>query len=118
MNEDEARANGFIRGAALEWGKQGILANALCPTHGKSSNLAMPPEADALGKSYEEIAVWDPHKRAIPLELNRPPALRDNAHLALVLASDESAYMSGHCIQSADGGSSGVLPPELQQQVH
>ena len=131
----KAGGNGFIRAAALEWGKHGIRANALCPTHGMSINFAMPPEADVLGKSYEEMAPWDPNKRAMPLKLNRPPNLRDNANLALFLASDESAYMSGQCIQATDGGSfartsiilpadlagddapGAVLPPELQQQV-
>jgi NAD(P)-dependent dehydrogenase (short-subunit alcohol dehydrogenase family) len=131
----KAGGNGFIRGASLEWGKHGIRANALCPTHGMSVNFAMPPEADVLGKSYEEMAPWDPSKRAMPLKLDRPPTLRDNAFLALFLASDESAYMSGQCIQATDGGSfartsiilpadlagddapGAVLPPELQQQV-
>ena len=100
-----------------------------------SINFAMPPDADVLGKSYEEMAPWDPSKRAMPLKLDRPPTLRDNANLALFLASDESAYMSGQCIQATDGGSfartsiilpadlagddvpGAVLPPDLQQQV-
>ena len=131
----KAGGNGFVRAASLEWGKHGIRANALCPTHGMSINFAMPPEAEVLGKSYEEMAPWDPDQRAMPLKLNRPPNLRDNANLALFLASDESAYMSGQCIQATDGGSfartsiilpadlagddapGAVLPPELQQQV-
>jgi NAD(P)-dependent dehydrogenase (short-subunit alcohol dehydrogenase family) len=131
----KAGGNGFIRACALEWGKHGIRANALCPTHGMSINFAMPPDAEVLGKSYEEMAPWDPSKRAMPLRLNRPPTLRDNAYVALFLASDESAYMSGQCIQATDGGSfartsiilpadlggddtpGAVLPPDLQQQV-
>jgi NAD(P)-dependent dehydrogenase (short-subunit alcohol dehydrogenase family) len=130
----KAGGNGLVRAAALEWGKYGIRVNALCPTHGMSINFAMPPEANVLGKSYEEMEPWEPDNRAMPLKLNRPPTLRDNANLALFLASDESAYMSGQCIQSVDGGSfartsivlpadlageeaSGVLPPGLQQQV-
>ena len=131
----KAGGNGFVRGASLAWGKHGIRANALCPTHGMSINFAMPPEADVLGKSYEEMAPWDPNNRAMPLKLDRPPGLRDNANLALFLASDESAYMSGQCIQATDGGSfartsiilpadlegddavSSVLPPQLEQQI-
>lgn len=42
----------------------------------------------------------------MPLELDRPPMLRDSANLALFLASDESAYMSGVCIPATDGGTS------------
>ena len=131
----KAGANGLIRSVSLEWGKHGIRANALCPTHGMSINFAMPPDAEVLGKSYEEMTPWDPDKRAMPLRLNRPPTLRDNAYVALFLASDESAYMSGQCIQATDGGNFArtsiimpsdlagddaagtVLPAELEQKV-
>jgi len=34
----------------------------------------------------------------------RPPGLLDNAHAALWLASDESAYRSGVCFPTGDGG--------------
>ncbi len=40
----------------------------------------------------------------MPLRLDRPPALRDNANVALFLASDDSAYMSGVCLPATDGG--------------
>jgi NAD(P)-dependent dehydrogenase (short-subunit alcohol dehydrogenase family) len=100
----KAAANGLVRAAALELGKFGIRANALAPTHGMSVNFALPPEAEVLGKSYEEMSPWNPDNRAMPLRLNRPPNIRDNANLALFLASDESAYMSGQTIQSVDGG--------------
>ena len=132
----KAGANGLVRAAALELGKYGIRANALAPTHGMSVNFALPPEAEVLGKSYEEMMPWDPDHRAMPLRLNRPPVIRDNANLALFLASDESAYMSGQVIQSADGGNfartsiifptdlgqsdditSGAIPDELRDQM-
>ncbi len=132
----KAAANGLVRAAAMELGKFGIRANALCPTHGMSVNFALPPDAEVLGKSYEEMAPWDPDNRAMPLRLNRPPTLRDNAYLALFLASDESAYMSGQTIQATDGGTfartsiifptdlgqsdditSGAIPDELRSQL-
>lgn len=100
----KAAANGLVRSAAIELGKYGIRANALCPTHGMSINFALPSDAEVLGKSYEEMSPWDPDKRAMPLRLDRPPTLRDNANLALFLASDEAAYMSGQTIQATDGG--------------
>ena len=101
-----------------------------------SVNFALPPETEVLGKSYEQMSPWDPDNRAMPLRLERPPALRDNAYLALFLASEESAYMSGQTIQSADGGTfartsiifptdlgrsdditAGAIPEELRDQI-
>lgn len=115
----KAGANGLVRAAALELGKFGIRANALAPTHGMSVNFALPPDAEVLGKSYEEMSPWDPDSRAMPLRLGRPPTLRDNASLALFLASDEAAYMSGQTIQSVDGGQSArtsiIFPTDLGQ---
>lgn len=110
-------ANGLVRAAAIEWGKHGIRANGLAPTHGMSINFALPQEAEVLGLSYEQMEPWDPDKRAMPLRLDGPPTLRDNANLALFLASDESRYMSGQTIASVDGGNfartSIVLPSDL-----
>jgi hypothetical protein len=125
-----------VKAVSLELGKHGIRANALCPTHGMSINFALPPDAEVLRKSYEEMQPWDPDQRAMPLRLNRPPNLRDNAYLALFLASDESAYMTGSTIQSTDGGNaartsiifptdlgmsdditSGSIPDELRAQI-
>ncbi|MEE6174941.1 SDR family NAD(P)-dependent oxidoreductase [Mycobacterium sp. 050134] len=100
----KAAANGLVRAAAFEFGKFGIRAIGFAPTHGMSVNFALPPNAEVLGKSYEEMSPWDPDKRAMPLRLNRPPTLRDNANVALFLASDESEYMSGQTLYSADGG--------------
>jgi NAD(P)-dependent dehydrogenase (short-subunit alcohol dehydrogenase family) len=115
----KAAGNGLTRAVAMELGKHGIRANALCPTHGMSINFALPPEAEVLGKSYEEMQEWDPDQRAMPLRLDRPPRLRDNAYLALFLVSDESAYMSGQTIQSVDGGThartSIIFPTDLGQ---
>ena len=132
----KAAGNGLTRAAALDLGKFGIRANALCPTHGMSVNFAMPPDADVLGKSYEEMMPWDPDNRAMPLRLDSPPVIRDNAYLALFLASDESRYMSGQTIASVDGGNfartsiifpsdlgtedltEGVLPEELRNAIN
>src|SRR3974390_1138997 len=113
----KAGANGLVRAVALELGKYGIRANALCPVHRLSINFALPPEADVLGRSYEQMQPWDPDKRAMPLRLDRPPSLRDNANVALFLASDDSAYMSGQTIASCDGGTfsrvSIIFPTDL-----
>ena len=128
----KAGANGLVRAASLEWGRYGIRANGLAPTHRMSINFALPAEADVLGLSYEQMAPWDPDKRAMPLRLDTPPTLRDNAYVALFLASEESRYMSGQILASVDGGSFartsiimpgdlggdvGVLPAELREAI-
>lgn len=81
----------MVRAAALELGKYGIRVNGLCPTHGMSVNFALPPDAEVLGKSYEEMSPWDPDNRAMPLRIERPPVIRESVCLALFLASDEAA---------------------------
>ena len=58
-----------------------------------------------VGQSYEEMAgPWDPVVSPIPLKLDRPPNLSDTAKVALFLACDDSAYMSGVCLPATDGG--------------
>lgn len=98
-------ANGLVKALSLDLGKFGIRINALCPTHGMSANLPLSLDAEVLGKSYEEAnEPWIKDHAAMPLRLDRPPTLRDNANVALFLASDESAYMSGVCLPATDGG--------------
>jgi NAD(P)-dependent dehydrogenase (short-subunit alcohol dehydrogenase family) len=101
----KAGVNGLVRGLAFDLGRYGIRVNALAPTHGMSPNFLMPPGAEVVGKSYEEAAgSWDPFAAPMPLKLGRPPSLRDNANVALFLASDDSGYMSGVCVPATDGG--------------
>jgi NAD(P)-dependent dehydrogenase (short-subunit alcohol dehydrogenase family) len=102
-------AHQLVRCLAFDLGRFGIRANALAPTHGMSVNFAMPPDAEVLGLSYEQAAAaeaggWNPGPSPIPLKLNTPPTLRDNANVALFLASDESRYMSGVVVPATDGG--------------
>lgn len=101
----KAGVNGLVRSLSLDLGKYGIRVNAVCPTHGMSPNFLMEPGAPVVGRSYEEVAgPWDPGVSPIPLKLNRPPSLRDNAYAALYLVSDEAAYVSGVSLPSTDGG--------------
>lgn len=101
----KAGVNGLVRGLSLDLGKYGIRVNALCPTHGMSPNFLMEPGSPVVGQSYEEVAgPWDPGVSPIPLKLRRAPSLLDNAKVALFLASDDSAYMSGVCLPATDGG--------------
>jgi NAD(P)-dependent dehydrogenase (short-subunit alcohol dehydrogenase family) len=101
----KAGVNGLVRSLSLDLGKYGIRVNAVCPTHGMSPNFLMEPGAPVVGQSYEEVAgPWDPGVSPIPLKLNRPPSLRDNAYAALYLVSDEAAYVTGVSLPSTDGG--------------
>jgi NAD(P)-dependent dehydrogenase (short-subunit alcohol dehydrogenase family) len=97
-------ANGLVKGLACELGAHGIRVNALCPFHGMSANFVGSADDEPLEKSYEEAAgSWDKSSASMPLKLDRAPNMRDAANLALFLASDESAYMSGVCIPATDG---------------
>ena len=124
--------NGLVKGMSLSLGGYGIRVNALCPAHGMSINFAMPPDAEVLGLSYEQMQPWDQQATSIPLKLGRPPTLRDNAYAALFLVCDESAYMSGVCLPATDGGNlartsiifpgdlggdAGVLPERLASDI-
>ncbi|MGX6511012.1 SDR family NAD(P)-dependent oxidoreductase [Rhodococcus sp. SJ-2] len=101
----KAGVNGFVRGLSLDLGKYGIRVNAIAPTHGMSPNFLAPEGAPVIGQSYEETAgPWDPGVSPIPLKLNRPPSLMDNARAALFLVSDDSAYISGVTLPTTDGG--------------
>jgi NAD(P)-dependent dehydrogenase (short-subunit alcohol dehydrogenase family) len=101
----KAGVNGLVRAAAYDLGKYGIRTNAVCPTHGMSVNFGLPPDAPVAGLSYEEAAgPWDKSVAVMPLRIDRPPSLSDNAWPVIFLASDESAYMSGVFFPTADGG--------------
>lgn len=118
----KAGVNGLVRGLSLDLGKYGIRVNALAPTHGMSPNFLMGPDAEVVGKSYEQMqeqmeGKWDPGVSPIPLKLGRPPAITDNANVALFLASDESAYMSGVVIPATDGGTLGRVAIQFEEDT-
>lgn len=73
----KAGAHHLVKCLAFDLGRYGIRANALAPTHGMSINFVMPPDADVLGQSYEEVAAaatggWNPRISPIPLKKGRP----------------------------------------------
>ncbi|WP_109529509.1 MULTISPECIES: SDR family NAD(P)-dependent oxidoreductase [Nocardia] len=101
----KAGVNGLVRGLSLDLGQYGIRVNAIAPTHGMSPNFLMPAGSPVVGQSYEQVAgPWDSSISPIPLKLDRPPTLVDNAKVALFLASDDSAYISGLVLPATDGG--------------
>lgn len=104
----KSAANGIVKAFAVECGPLGIRANAIAPFHGMSPNFLLPPDAPVVDQSYEELTPWSPsgNPAAMPLALPTPPSLRDNAHLAAFLLSDEARYISGEIFHSASGGTS------------
>ena len=114
----KAGINGMVRNLAFDLGKYGIRVNALAPTHGMSPNFLMPWGAPVVGKSYEENQPeWDPFNAPMPLKIKRPPSLRDNANVALFLASDDSAYISGSILPGADGGTQARIGIQFENDV-
>jgi NAD(P)-dependent dehydrogenase (short-subunit alcohol dehydrogenase family) len=108
--------NALVRNAAFDLGRYGIRVNAVLPTHGMSINFGLPPDAEVLGKSWEEMEpVWDPTYAPMPLKLPRPPRLRDNAYPVLFFASDEAQYISGACLSTADGGTMSRTPIQFPE---
>lgn len=96
--------NALVRALAVDLGKYGIRVNAICPLHGMSPTFFSPSSPPPAGRSAEEMRDWDPESTGMPLKLRRPPSLRDNANAALFFATDESEYISGVCLPTADGG--------------
>jgi NAD(P)-dependent dehydrogenase (short-subunit alcohol dehydrogenase family) len=115
----KAGVNGLVRGLALDLGRYGIRVNAIAPTHGMSPNFLMPPGSPVVGQSYEEVAgPWNPVVSPIPLKLQRPPSLSDNAKVALFLVSDDSAYISGATIGATDGGTLGRVGMWFEEDLN
>ncbi len=96
--------NALVRALAVDLGADNIRVNAICPMHGMSPTFFSSPTEAVAGRSAEEMREWDPASTGMPLKKDRAPSLRDNALAALFFASDESGYISGVCMPTADGG--------------
>jgi len=83
----------MTRQIAVDYGKYNIRVNALCPgrivTEWKQGFLERNPE-----EYRRQKAIYP---------LGRPGTLREIAHAALFLASDESSFITGHAL-AVDGG--------------
>jgi NAD(P)-dependent dehydrogenase (short-subunit alcohol dehydrogenase family) len=86
----------LTKGVALDYAKQGIRCNAICP--GWVDTPINYAHADMLGglqHVYDTIESFQP--------IGRPGRPEEIANVALFLASDEASFMTG-AIVSADGG--------------
>jgi NAD(P)-dependent dehydrogenase (short-subunit alcohol dehydrogenase family) len=86
----------LTKGIALDYAKQGIRCNCICPGWVDTPiNYAHAEMLGGLEKVYASIDQFQP--------IGRPGEPREIAHLALFLASDEASFLTGAII-TADGG--------------
>jgi dihydroanticapsin dehydrogenase len=86
----------LTKGVALDYAKQGIRCNAICPGWVDTPiNHAHAAMLGGLEKVYDEIGSFQP--------IGRPGEPREIANVVLFLASDESSFMTGSVVV-ADGG--------------
>ena len=95
--------NGITKSVAKEVGTQGITVNAICPGL-ILTDIVMetgPATADAMGITFEEMVEMFVADSAI----KRPNEVKEVAELAVLLASEAGAGITGQQI-SVDGGTS------------
>ena len=86
----------LTKGIALDYAKQGIRCNCICPGWVDTPiNYAHAELMGGLAKIYAEIDRFQP--------IGRPGEPSEIANLALFLASDEASFLTGSII-TADGG--------------
>jgi NAD(P)-dependent dehydrogenase (short-subunit alcohol dehydrogenase family) len=86
----------LTKGVALDYAKQGIRCNAICPGWVDTPiNHAHAAMLGGLQKVYDEIDGFQP--------IGRPGEPREIANVVLFLASDEASFMTGSVVV-ADGG--------------
>jgi dihydroanticapsin dehydrogenase len=86
----------LTKGVALDYAKQGIRCNAICPGWVDTPiNYAHAEMLGGLQHVYDTIDSFQP--------IGRPGRPEEIAHVALFLASDEASFMTG-AIVSVDGG--------------
>lgn len=83
---------GFTKSLAREVGRRSICVNAICPSLA-DTNLTH-GYFDGIGADQRTVAAVLAHLAAMP----RPMNALDVAHLAVFLASDESAYVNGQAL--------------------
>ncbi len=94
--------NALTRALAVDLGPYNIRVNAVCPAIGVSSNFHQPPGSPVVDDD-ELTRAWDEEGSLYPLRGARPPGLADTARLAVYLASDDAAFVTGQTI-AVDGG--------------
>ena len=91
----------MTREIAVEWARQGIRANTLCPGPVETPLLAE-LMADPLRKA----------RRLVHIPMGRLGQATEIARAALFLASDESSYMTGSALVVDGGITAAYVTPE------
>lgn len=93
--------NGLTKSLAREVGTQGITVNSICPGLVITDIIrnSGPATAEAMGMSFDEMVAMFSEESAI----KRPNTVEEIAAVALLLASDEGAGITGATL-SVDGG--------------
>ena len=91
----------LTREVAIEYAKQGIRANALCP-----GPIETPLLAELLGDPD-----WA-RRRLVHIPMGRPGRAEEVARAALFLASDDSSFMTGTSLVVDGGISAAYVTPE------
>ena len=89
--------NVLTRDLAVELGPYNVRVNALCSMGGMSANFVLPAGAPLVDEDALDDQ-WNPADSVYVLATPRPPKLRDNANVALFLASDDAFWVSGVCM--------------------
>ena len=97
----KAAVIGLSKAVAADYIRKGVRCNAICPGTVQSPSLddRIAGQAKALGKSAEEVRQMFIDRQP----MGRLGTAEEIAHLAVYLASDESAFTTG-TIMLADGG--------------
>ena len=87
----KAALNGFTRTCAVEWGKDGVLVNALCPGYIDTALTRQNNTEAQIAKTREQIP------------LGRLANTDEIAKMVSFMCSDLNSYMTGQCVV-VDGG--------------
>lgn len=100
---------GLTKSASSELNQHGIRVNAIAP-----GNIATPMTADVVSGDPTDLATVQKHiGKTSPLGIAGAP--EHMANVALFLASDEAAYVSGHTILADAGQLAGAKPGRFSQ---
>ena len=109
-NAFKAALINLTRQMAIDFGRHNVRVNALCP-----GRIVTEAKVQFLEDNPDEI-----RRQKYTYALGRPGTMRECAHAALFLASDESSFVTGHALV-VDGGLTARLQDDaakfVEQQV-